>query len=87
MTDLRTAAELLDAWKSGDQTAASMLFDRYLVRLLALARSRLSQSFRGRIDPEDVVQSAYRSFFVGAREGRFALQPEDDLWPLLALMT
>ncbi len=87
MSDLRPTAELLDAWQGGDQSAASTLFDRYLVRLLALARARLGPSFRGRIDADDVVQSAYRSFFLGAREGRFRVGPDDDLWPLLATLT
>jgi hypothetical protein len=36
-----------------------------------------------RFDPEDVVLSAYRSFFVRARNGKFSLLHSGDLWRLL----
>ena len=54
---------------------------------MALARSRLSEQMARRIDPEDVIQSAYRSFFVGARQGRFELHCGGDLWRLLVAIT
>ena len=78
---------LLAQWRDGSQQAAEELFRRYVDRLMALARSRLSEQMAGRIDPEDVVQSAYRSFFVGAREGRFEVQRGGDLWRLLVAIT
>jgi len=34
-----------------------------------------------------VVQSAYRSFFVGAREGKYELERGGDLWRLLVAIT
>ena len=34
-----------------------------------------------------MVQSAYRSFFAGARAGRYALMRSGDLWRLLAAIT
>jgi RNA polymerase sigma factor (sigma-70 family) len=37
-----------------------------------------------RFDADDVVQSAFRSFFTGARDGRYFLQQAGDLWRLLA---
>jgi RNA polymerase sigma-70 factor (ECF subfamily) len=40
-----------------------------------------------RFDPEDVVQSAYRSFFARARDGQFEVQPGNDLWQLLVGIT
>ena len=33
------------------------------------------------------MQSAYRSFFVGVREGRYALERGGDLWRLLVALT
>ncbi len=45
--------------------------ERYTERLLGLAARRLPSRVRRRVDPEDVVQSAYRSFFQRLREGRF----------------
>jgi hypothetical protein len=58
----------------------------YANRLIALARSRLSSKLAGRIDPEDVVQSVYRSFFAEARAGRYHLDRGGDLWRLLVAM-
>lgn len=78
---------LLAQWRDGSQQAAQELFERYVDRLMALARSRLSAQLAQRIDPEDVVQSAYRSFFVATRAGRFELQRGGDLWRLLVAIT
>ena len=49
------------------------LFNRYAGRLTALARLRLSHAVAARVDAEDVVQSAYRSFFVLARNGKIVV--------------
>ena len=77
--------ELLARWREGDQQAEEELFSRYTTQLVALARSRLSPKLAGRVDAEDVVQSAYRSFFVAA--DRFVIQRSGDLWRLLAKIT
>jgi RNA polymerase sigma factor (sigma-70 family) len=79
--------QLLARWRGGDQQAAAELFQRYAERLIALARRRLSTRLATRIDPEDVVQSVYGSFFVGARDGRFTLERSGDLWRLLVSIT
>ena len=73
--------------RQGDEDASREIFERYLARLTALARSRLAARLQRRTDPEDIVLSAYRSFFVGARDGRFVLQRSGDLWRLLATIT
>src|SRR4051812_35476894 len=75
--------ELLDAWKRGDESAAAMLFHRYQRRLFALIRSRIARKLARRVDPEDVLMSAYRSFFVAVRKDRALAAADDDLWPLL----
>ncbi len=82
--DAWTSLVLLERFRGGDEGAAEAIFARYFERLAALARGRLSTRLAGRVDPEDVVLSAYRSFFVGAREGRYALGRGGDLWRLLA---
>ena len=79
--------ELLAHFQAGDSTAAKRIFDRYVERLIALAAARLAPSLRRRVDPEDVVQSAYRSFFVHAQDGEYALRRAGDLWRLLASIT
>jgi RNA polymerase sigma-70 factor (ECF subfamily) len=81
------SAELMARWQGGDQQAAEALFQRYAERLLAVVRTRLSAQLARRFDPEDVVQSAYRSFFAGARDGRYVLAHSGDLWRLLVAIT
>jgi RNA polymerase sigma-70 factor, ECF subfamily len=78
---------LVDLYRQGDPEAARLLFARYVGRLTSLAQSRLSSKLARRIDAEDVVQSAYRSFFMGARDGRYELRESGDLWRLLAVIT
>lgn len=82
--DDNSSQNLLDQFVAGDDGAAVRIHDRYVARLLALARAHLSPRLAARFDPEDVIQSAYRSFFVGAREGKFELTRGGDLWRLLA---
>jgi RNA polymerase sigma factor (sigma-70 family) len=79
-----TSLILLERFRGGDDLAAEALFARYFERLTLLARSRLSPRLASRTDPEDIVLSVYRSFFVHAREGRFVLSRGGDLWRLLA---
>jgi eukaryotic-like serine/threonine-protein kinase len=79
-----TSSVLLEQFRAGDELAAETLFSRYFERLNSLARSRLAPRLARRTDPEDVALSTYRSFFVGARNGRFALHRRGDLWRLLA---
>jgi len=82
MADQRTNGELLDAWRAGDHDAAETLYARFHRRLVGLIRSRLARRLARRIDPEDVVLSAYRSFFLSVRRGGVT-EAAEDLWPLL----
>jgi hypothetical protein len=75
--------ELLAKYRDGDEQAATELFRRYVSRLTVLARARIAPKIARRFDAEDVVLSAYRSFFVRARDGQFSLAQSGDLWRLL----
>lgn len=87
MAELDSDEELLEAWRRGSEDAASTLFRRYQVRLLALVRSRLSRKLARRIDPEDVLLSAYRSFFLSARRPAASEPEQGNLWSLLVTIT
>src|SRR5262245_8917411 len=82
-----SCAELVARWKEGDEQAAAELVQRYTSRLVALARSRLTGSVAHQVDPEDLVQSAYRSFFSKARQAPIELDQNGDLWQLLVTIT
>lgn len=85
--DAWTSLVLLEAFREGDERAAEAIFARYFDRLVAMARGRISSRLARRTDPEDVVLSAYRSFFVGAKGGQYALGRGGDLWRLLSAIT
>ncbi|MCI0458901.1 MAG: sigma-70 family RNA polymerase sigma factor [Gemmataceae bacterium] len=73
--------------KPGEDDRARMLFERFSRRLIGLARSQLDTRLRHKIDPEDVVQSAYKSFFLRYGEGTLAAEGWDGLWGLLTVIT
>jgi RNA polymerase sigma-70 factor (ECF subfamily) len=73
--------------RAGDEQAAVEVFNRFAHRLIALARLRLRAAVRAKEDPEDVVQSAYRSFFGRHRRGQFEIDSWDDLWGILTVIT
>lgn len=78
----------IDQLKSGDAAAAQQLWEAYFQRMVDLARRKLEGSPRVVADEEDVALSAFKSFCLGAREGRFTqLLDRDNLWPLLMAIT
>jgi len=79
--------ELISNFKAGSQSAAQELFDRYCERLMRLAKRRIGQRMTSRVDPEDVIQSAFRTFFIRVRNDEFSFHEEDDLFKLLVRLT
>jgi RNA polymerase sigma-70 factor, ECF subfamily len=82
-----TFADLMQRLRAGDDDAARAVFTRFAHRLIGLARLHLDARLRQKVDPDDVVQSVYRSFFVRHAEGRFDLAGWDKLWGLLTTLT
>jgi RNA polymerase sigma-70 factor (ECF subfamily) len=75
--------------RAGDPGAAVEVFDRFAGRLIALARSRLGARLRAKVDPEDILQSVYKSFlrrYAGGGQ-ELTVAGWDDLWGLLAVIT
>ena len=68
----------------GHPEAAAALFDRYARRLVGLVRARLDDRLRTKLDPEDVMQSVFRTFFRRHADRGFELDNWDGLWALLA---
>ncbi len=79
--------DLMARLQAGDSAAAAQLYDRFSQQLIALARSRLDGLIRRKVDPEDVVQSVYKSFFVRFEAGQFELANWNSLWGLLTRIT
>ncbi|MCA9190573.1 MAG: hypothetical protein KDB03_02375 [Planctomycetales bacterium] len=70
-----------------EEEAARIIFERFVGKLVGLARSKIADGVQHRVDAEDVVQSAYRSFFRRNQEGLFEIHNWQCLWGLLSLIT
>jgi DNA-directed RNA polymerase specialized sigma24 family protein len=83
-----TVTNWIEGLRAGDEEAARLLWQRYFVRLTALARVRLRAAPRRAADEEDVALSAFDSFCRGAEQGKFPeLLDRDNLWRLLVVIT
>jgi DNA-directed RNA polymerase specialized sigma24 family protein len=88
MTDTGSVTVWIDRLKAGEPQSSQELWERYVDRLLRLARKKFGQAPRRATDEEDVVLSAFDGFFRGVEESRFPqLEDRDDLWQLLVMLT
>jgi RNA polymerase sigma-70 factor (ECF subfamily) len=87
MEEDRSFVDLMARVRAGDKEAAAAVVDRFTRRLIDLARSRLDPLLRRKIDPEDILQSVYRSFFQHHAQGQYHLETWDGLWGMLVVMT
>jgi RNA polymerase sigma factor (sigma-70 family) len=71
----------------GDPLVCTEFWKNYGERLSRLADRRLPEGLRRRVEPEDIVQSACRSFFRRVQERKLELDDPDMLWPLLCAIT
>jgi RNA polymerase sigma-70 factor (ECF subfamily) len=83
--------EQTDAWSDrlqrADPAAAAEVFDRYARRLVRVAQQHLGRRVAGRLDGDDVVQSAFRTFFRRGQLGEFRIDTSAQLWRLLVKIT
>lgn len=80
-------AQWLSQIQSGNDDAVREVFVRFSRRLIGLARKQFNAVLRNKVDPEDVVQSVYKSFFIRYGEGKLQVESWDNLWGLLTLFT
>jgi RNA polymerase sigma factor (sigma-70 family) len=79
--------EFLTRLRAGDSAAPRELLRRFTRQLVALARGRFAPPMGHKVDPEDVVQSAYKSFFRRYGAGNLEAGNWNSLWGLLTLIT
>src|SRR5436305_12573058 len=79
-------AEFLARLHNKDDAAAQELFGRFTHQLIALALRHIDAGLRHKVDPEDVVQSAYKSFFFRYGAGNLNVVNWNSLWGLLTLI-
>lgn len=82
----RSDQSLLRRFQQGQEDAATELYLRYARRLQALARKQTGTQLAARFDPDDVVQSVFRTFFRRASEGCYEAPVGEELWQLLLVL-
>jgi RNA polymerase sigma factor (sigma-70 family) len=79
--------QVLDELRRRDEEAARCVYNRFVCRLVGLARGHLEKRIQRGVDPEDVAQSVFKSVFHRLADGQFVLTNWDSMWALLATVT
>ncbi len=77
---------LLARLRQGESDAATELYLRYAKRLHALAVAQTAPDLAARVDPDDIVQSVFRTFFRRASHGQYDVPEAEELWKLFLVM-
>src|SRR6516165_9538352 len=77
---------LLSRFQRGEAGAATLLYLRYAARITSFAWTQRGPDLASRFDPDDIVQSIFRTFFRRAAEGHYDLPEGEDLWKLLLVI-
>jgi RNA polymerase sigma factor (sigma-70 family) len=77
---------LLRRFQNRDLDAATQLYVRYAQKLRRLAHAQCSTSLARRVEPDDIVQSVFASFFRRAAEGEYDTPDGNALWGLLLVI-
>jgi RNA polymerase sigma factor (sigma-70 family) len=80
-------SDVMARLRAGDEAAAREVFQRFVGKLIRLAHDQFDAVLRRKVDPEDVVQSAYKSFFLRYGAGKLEVENWGNLWSLLTMIT
>jgi RNA polymerase sigma-70 factor (ECF subfamily) len=76
----------LKRFQGGQPDAATELYLRYAERLRLLAARQCAPDLAPRLDPEDIVQSVFRTFFRRVAQGQYDVPDGEDLWKLFLVI-
>ena len=79
--------QMINGLRQGDQQACSDFWNKFGPMLERVAQKQLSDRLQRRVGPDDVVQSACRTFFRRVSAGQFDLPDADALWRLMCAIT
>lgn len=77
---------LLRRFQQGQSDASTELYLRYAERLRALAAAQTSPALAHRVEPEEIVQSVFRTFFRRASRGEYSVPDGEEIWKLLLVI-
>jgi RNA polymerase sigma-70 factor, ECF subfamily len=84
--DVPSDHSLLRRLRHGQDDGPTLLYLRYSERLHALAAAQRSPVLAARFDPEDIVQSVFRTFFRRAAQGHYDVPEGEEIWKLLLVI-
>lgn len=79
--------DLLEAFRSGQMDASTRLYMKYADRLIGMTARKSSSELAAKVDPEDIVQSVFRTFFRRVEKGQYDVPEGEDIWKLLLVIT
>ena len=79
--------DFLTRLRAGEDDATCKVFHLFASRLISISRSHLDARARQKVDPEDVTQSVFRTFFRRAGAGEFTFEDWQGIWGLLVTIT
>ncbi|MDB5350334.1 MAG: sigma-70 family polymerase sigma factor [Planctomycetota bacterium] len=77
---------LVRRFRHGQADAPTQLYLRYAQRLHALAAKQTSGELARRVEPEDIVQSVFRTFFRRLAAGNYDVPDGEEIWKLLLVI-
>jgi RNA polymerase sigma-70 factor (ECF subfamily) len=84
--DTPSDRSLLLRFRRGQDDGPTLLYLRYAGRLRALAAAQSAPGLAARVDPEDIVQSVFRTFFRRAAGGQYDVPQGEEIWKLLLVI-
>lgn len=81
-----TDQSLIHRLRAGDEEAAGELHRRYANRVYGLVSSQMADRLRRQVEPEDIVQSVFKSIFRGVISGGYNAPEGGSIWHLIAIV-
>jgi RNA polymerase sigma-70 factor (ECF subfamily) len=81
-----TDESLIRRFRYGEADVATELYLRYASHLRSLAAARCSPALASRLDPDDIVQSVFRTFFRRVSTNQYDVPAGGDLWRLFLVI-
>lgn len=83
-----SVTQWLVALKAEKPAAGDRLWERYVEKLVRLARKKMGHMNKRSVDEDDIVSEVFADFLLGVKDRRFErLLDRNDLWQVLAMLT
>ena len=77
---------LVQRIREGDDDAATLLYERYAGRVMGFVQTQASEHLKQQVEPEDLVQSIFKSVFRGMESRGYDAPEGGTLWQLIAVV-